>query len=174
MPTAEQLRQECLEYFDAQGIKYEIYDEGNNVVRLGFSASAEKPGGGVETAIFADFDEDGDNSSTIHFTTARCAECPKENIPQMLVALNEANKKYRWSKFWLDITEKEGAWFVAATDAMIFPGTVGEECARAIFTLSSITEDVLVELRDLLKLDDDKEAELRAMYERLKELFGDE
>ena len=173
MPTAEQLRKECTDFFEANNILYSVFDEERNVLKISFSASAEKDGGGTETMVYADFDEDGDNSDSVHFTTGRWAECPQENIPQVLVALNEANKKYRWAKFWLDISD-EGAWFVGATDAMVFPGTVGLECARAIFTLSSITEDVLVGLRDLLKLGDDEEAQLRAMYEKLKVMFGDE
>lgn len=146
MATAEELRAEFTEFLEERGIKFSTFDEEDNIVALSFSGDDE-----LVTTILVDFDEDEDDADSVHISTYRCAKCSQENIPGVLLKLNEANRKFRWVKFWVDTEE---GWVTCDTDAQVYPGSVGEECTVLVFRMVDIVDDALDMMDGLLEESD--------------------
>ena len=179
MATAGQLRQEFQQYLDQKGCRYTVVDESDNIVRIGFAASSHMEDGGHRTRIYVDFDEepDVDGIPCVHFVAQDFASCTAENVPAVLVKLNELNKRFRWAKFWLDQSDNT---ISCDGDAMIFEGSVGSECWRFVIHVSNIVEKGFIELGSLVKdnhADDGgnggpSQSELLAMLEALRGMLG--
>ena len=152
MATAESLRKEFMDYMDSKGVKYSVFSEDDNIVHLSF-------GGEKDTFVLADFDEAGNDASSVHFVSQNFAKAEKQNIPAALVRINDINKSYRWVKFYI---AEDGA-ISADADADVFPGTVGEECTRAVFRMSTILEEALDRLEGVAKVDEETMQMLRIM-----------
>jgi hypothetical protein len=171
MATAEELRSEFTTFMDKEGIKYQVINQEDNIVRIAF-AGRESKGGGADTAIFVDFDEEGDDADSVHFVANRFAKCTLENYPQVLVKVNDYNARYRWVKFYVR-REGDVAYLYSDSDATLIPGASALECVSTVFRMSDIVEDVILDLGDLVEADDGKE-HLRAMLAALQEMLGEE
>ena len=175
MASAPQLRDEFTAYLDTRGYRYQVVDQANNVVHLGFSSQSSS----FVTDIFVDFDEepDAEGIACVHFKAERFARCSDENVASVIVRLNDLNAQFRWVKFWLD---KRNNYLNADADAMIFEGSVGSECWRFVIHVSNIVEKGFIELGSLVKdnLADDggnggpSQSELLAMLEALRGMLG--
>lgn len=150
MATAEQLRQEFMKFMDRKGLKYTVFDEDDNIVYLAF-------GGSKETFVLADFDEEGNKADSVHFVSQGFAKA--SNIPAALVKLNEINKSYRWVKFYMD----DQGTISADCDAMVYPGSVGEECTAICIRMSNIIEGALDKLAGVAEIDEDAKRMLDMM-----------
>ena len=170
MGKPEELFKEMCSYFDSEGIKYLVLNEEDNLVRLLFSGRSWKDGGGLDTKLFVDFDEQAeqDGSVTVHFASIDIAKCSDDNVPEALVRINALNKGYRWVKFWFDPNNNS---FNADADAIVFPGTVGKECTHYAFRMSGIVEDALLEMKDIFTPSKD---ELLAMLETLRSMLEED
>lgn len=172
MATAEDLRKEFTSFMDQEDIVYEVVNREDNIVRLAFGGRGFKTGGGADTEIFVDFDEDGDTADSVHFIARKFAKCKLGDYPQVLVKINDYNKRYRWCKFWL-MKEGDCGYLVADFDAHLVPGASALECVQLSFTMSTIVEDVIIDLGDLVEPDGGKE-HLRAMLEMLQRMLEEE
>ena len=152
MATAEDLRAEFTAFMREKGIKYSIHDEADNIVRLQFGGRSFKDGGGADTDIFVDFDENDDEARMVHFAAFEFASCTEENYAQVLVKLNEYNRRYRWVKFWMKKTDNGGV-LTADEDEMLIPGQSADEVTHTAFRMSDIVEDVILDLGDLVVTD---------------------
>lgn len=170
MATAEQLRAEFTSYMDQQGVKYRVTNDEDNIVRLSF-AGRDSKGGGADTTIFVDFDENGDDAGSVHFVAHKFASCTMQNYPTVLVKLNEFNARFRWVKFYV-IEDGGKGYLTADSDAMLVAGAAAFECVASCFRMSDIVEDAIVELGDLIEPDDGKD-ELRAMLAALRHMLGE-
>lgn len=171
MATAEDLRKEFTSFMDQEGIKYQVTNQEDNIVRLAF-AGRESKGGGADTAIFVDFDEQGDEADSVHFVAHKFAKCSLADFPQVLVRINDYNARFRWVKFYVR-REDDVAYLFADSDAVLVPGATALECVQCSFRMSDIVEDVIVDLGDLVEAADDKE-HLRAMLAALQAMLGEE
>ena len=144
MATAEELRKEFTDYMDEREIKYTVLKEDDNIVYLAF-------GGDQDTYVMVDFDENDNDSESVHFSSHDFAVVEKANVPAALVKLNEVNQKYRWVKFYMSDNNK----LCADCDATIFPGSVGYECFRSACRLSDIIEIALKDFEGIAEPDED-------------------
>ena len=149
MATAQELRQEFMQEMDKYGIEYLVASEDDNVVTLRFAAHEAKEGGGVETSILVNFDEQDNNAQAVHFAMQQFASCDTKNILAVLMKINEFNRDYRWCKVWI---EQSGGrdWLTAESDAWITPGSAGNECIMMCVTVADIVEDIILALGDLV------------------------
>ena len=148
MATAEDLRAEFTAFMRANDVKYSIHNEADNIVKLEFAARPSK-GKGADTTVLVDFDEKGDQADSVHFVAWEFASCTEANYAQVLVKLNDYNRKYRWCKFWMKKTDNGGV-ITADADAKLVPGSSGLEVTGLAFTVSDIVEDVIIDLGDLV------------------------
>ena len=177
MGAPEELFKELQQFFDQDGVKYRVVNEADNLMRLVFSATSSKDGGGVRTTVLIDLDEaqEHDGSCTVHFASLSAGKCDEDKIPEAIVRINALNKRYRWVKFWFDDSDNT---INADADAIIFTGTVGKECKQMAFRMSDIVEDALIQLRDIFKTDDGGDGgtpskeELLALLEALRSMVG--
>ena len=132
MATAENLREEFMRYMDLKDVKYTVFDEEDNIVYLAF-------GGDKETFVLVDFDEEGNDASSARFVSQGFATVEKSKVPATLVKLNEINRQFRWVKFHMSDDGK----ISADCDAVLTPGTVGEECLEITIRMSNIIENAL-------------------------------
>ena len=149
MATAEDLRAEFCAFMRDNNVKYTIHDEADNIVKLEFAARPSK-GKGADTTVLVDFDEKGDNADSVHFVAWEFASCTQANYAQVLVKLNDYNRKYRWCKFWMKQTDNGGGVITADADAKLVPGSSGLEVTGLAFTVSDIVEDAIIDLGDLV------------------------
>lgn len=148
MATAEELRKEFTDLMDQEDVAYTIFNTEDNIVSMAFVN-----GDGPTTTLHVDFDEDGDNSDSVHFVAHRVAKCSKEKIPAVILKVNDVNKRFRWCKFHVDIDDDFG-WIDVYSDAQVYPGTVGIECVECAFRMASIIEDAIEMLGDLVEESD--------------------
>ena len=168
MATAQQLRMEFTDQMNKYGTDYTVIDVEDNVVRLRFAARADKEGGGTDTAVCVDFDEQGDQAVAVHFSVQRFASCGLDDMVPVVLRLNELNRQFRWCKVWLE--ELAGTcWLTADADARITPGSAGDECIMMCVTLSDIVEDMIIELGDLVEVAGGVD-DMRQMMARLSSL----
>jgi hypothetical protein len=177
MASAPQLRDEFTAYLDTRGYRYQVVDQANNVVHLGFSSQSSS----FVTDIFVDFDEepDAEGIACVHFKAERFARCSDENVASVIVRLNDLNAQFRWVKFWLD---KRNNYLNADADAMIFEGTSARECLSYVLHVSQIVLRGYEELGDLVVnvnnggggdgSDDTSPEELMRMIDALKKMLG--
>lgn len=170
MATAEDLRNEFTSFMDREGIVYQVTSEENNVVRMSFSGSDSK-GGGAHTTIWVDFDENDNNSQSVHFAAERFARCTPENLPVVIMKVNDYNMHYRWVKFFVR-RDGDNIYLCADSDAMLIPGAAAIECVGSVFRMSDIVEDVILDLGDLVEPDDGKD-QLRAMIAALQSMLDE-
>ena len=143
MVTAEELRKEFTDFMDEHDIRYTVMDENDNMVYLAF-------GGDQDTYVMVDFDEDDeDDAQSVHFSSLGFASVERSNIPAALVTLNKVNSNYRWVKFFLRDDNK----LCADCDAMVFPGTVGQECFHSAGRMSNIIEHAIKEFEGVAEVD---------------------
>ena len=135
MATAEQLRHEFERFMDSNGIKYTLLDEGDNVIALQFGGDT------ADTHVLVDFDEAGGQADGVNFKSESFAKC-NGSVSSIYPKLNNLNKHYRWVKFW--VNDDNTIW--ATCDAVVFPGSVGQECAQIAFRMSNIIEQAIKEL----------------------------
>lgn len=172
MSVGSDLRNEFTSYLDQSGFRYMVVSENDNIVLLGFSGR-----GGFDTRIYVDFDEsvDAHGIACVHFVAQDFAKCADENVAAVIVKLNEFNRRFRWTKFWLDQSDNT---ISADGDAMIFSGSTGRECLDYVIHVSEIVQLAYEDLGDLIIKDADGSdepdpAELLAMLEALRSMIGD-
>ena len=158
MATAEDLRQEFMRFMDSKDVKYTVFDEDDNILYLAF-------GGEKETFVLVDFDEEGNNATSVHFVSQNFAKAEKAKIPAALVKLNEINRQFRWVKFHMS----DDGVISADCDAVLTPGHVGEECLEITIRMSNIIESALDKLAGVAEIDMDAKRTLDviAMMKRL-------
>ena len=150
MATAEELRTEFTNYMDKEGFVYQVINSSDNIVRIGFEGRESK-GGGAQTVIFVDFDEEGDSAESAHFVAPDFARCPQSAYAVVLIKLNEYNSRYRWVKFHASNDDDDGDVRLHCDgDAVLSSGTVGAECLQIVIRMSNIVEDVILDLGDLV------------------------
>ena len=152
MATAEQLRHEFERFMDANGIKYTVLDESDNVLALIFGGDT------ADTHVLVDFDEAGGQADGVNFKSEAFAKC-NGSISSMYQKLNELNRRYRWVKFW--VNDDGSIW--AMSDAVVFPGSVGEECSQIAFRMSSIIESAIKDLGSSVTVNEETMNMLRMM-----------
>ena len=170
MATAQQLRIEFTEEMNRYRFDYTVIDVEDNVVKLRFAGRRDKEGGGVDTAVCVDFDEQGDEAVAVHFSVQRFASCGLDDQVPVVMRLNDLNRQFRWCKVWLE--ELAGTcWITADADARITPGSAGNECIMMCVTLSDIVEDMIIELGDLVEVSGGVR-DMRQMMAQLKDAEG--
>ncbi len=169
MATAEELRTEFTAFMREQGIKYSIHDEADNIVKLQFAGRSSK-GGGADTTVFVDFDEEGNSAESVHFVSWEFASCAEEKFAEVLVKINGYNRRFRWVKFWMKQTDNGGV-ISCDADAILIPGSSAEEVTQMAFRMSDIVEDAILDLGDLVVTDGDSPSmdEILALLKMLAE-----
>lgn len=152
MATAEQLRREFERFMDSNGIKYTLIDESDNLLALQFAGDT------ADTHVLIDFDEDGGQADGVNFKSEAFAKC-NGSVSNIYPKLNSLNKQYRWVKFW--VNDDGAIW--ANCDAVVFPGSVGEECAQIAFRMSRIIEEAIKDLGSSVTVNDEVSNMLRMM-----------
>ena len=142
MATAQDLRREFTRFMDDEGVRYAVLDEDDNILYLAFD-------GDKDTFVLVDFDEEGDDATSVHFVSQGFAKAEKPKIPAALVKLNEINRQFRWVKFHM---ADDGA-ISADADAALVPGHVGEACWEIVLRMSGIIENALDELDGIAETD---------------------
>lgn len=145
MITAEQLRREFTDFMDANSANYTIMDQNDNVVFLAF-------GGDQDSYVMVDFDEtEGYDAESVHFSSHSFARIEQANLAAALIALNDANARYRWVKFYM-----LDNMLCADSDATIYPGNVGDECVKCAIRMSNIIVTALKDdFKDVAVVDND-------------------
>ena len=179
MGAVEELFKELKEYFDAEGIKYTVLLESDNLMKLLFAPRQYEQGRGLDTEVYIDFDEraEADGSITTHFASLSAGTCNDEKrIAEGLIAINALNKRFRWVKFWFDDSDNT---INADADAILFPGTAGKECWQYANRMSRIVEKALMELREIFTPNNPgdptgnlTDEERRRLFEFLSSMFG--
>ena len=123
-------REEFLAFMDKNDVKYTELDE--RAVSLSFSSDVVPQGVRV-LVIF-----DSDNKNTVHFIVGGIAKVPEAKFAAALLAVNEANSKYRWVKFYID----DEMSVIADDDAVVDMNSVGQEIVSMAFRMSDIVDDV--------------------------------
>ena len=120
-------KQLFMEHMDKEGIKYVERDE--FVVKVTYSGDNLK-----SIPVYVFFDEDGDP-----LVQLKCWEIAnfKNKEGKGILACNEANKQYRWVKFYLD----KDCDIVASIDAYIDASTCGSECLSLVRRVVNITDE---------------------------------
>lgn len=173
MTIGADLRREFTDYLDQKGYKYMVVDEEDNIVVLGFTGDRDT----IDTRIYVDFDERADMHSIacVHFVAQDFAKCADEKVGEVIIKLNDLNKRFRWVKFWLDKSDNT---ISADADALIFSGSTGEECLDYVLHVSHIVQEGYKELRSLIITDDGgdddgpSKEELLRMLEMLSGMLG--
>lgn len=158
--TAAQMRQAFERHMDSEGIKYTVLDEDDSIVYLAFGGSR------YETFVLVDFDEDMPCTSA-HFNSPGFAKILPGKNAEVLVKLNQINKRFRWVKFWAD----DDGTLTADCDAVLDIDSVGKECLEVSIRLSNIIENALDELKGIAELDADKKMQL-SLVAALKKMGG--
>ena len=122
-------KEEFIAFMNEHGIKYTDLDE--RAVRLAF-ASDVVPQGVTMLVIF-----DSDNRNAVHFMASGFAKVPENKFGAVLMAVNEANAKFRWVKFYIN----DGMNIMAEDDAILDMTSVGSEVANLAFRLSDIVDE---------------------------------
>ena len=122
-------KEEFIAFMDEHGIKYTDLDE--RAVRLAF-ASKVVPQGVKVLVIF-----DSDNRSAVHFIASGFVKVTEAKFGAVLMAVNEANAKFRWVKFYID----DNMNIMAEDDAILDMANVGPEVADLAFRISDIVDD---------------------------------
>ena len=71
--------------------------------------------------------------------------------------VNDLNKNYRWLKFWIG----EDGYITADMDAIVYPGSVGRECAEVILRMSKILESAIESLKEVADVSKEEENAIR-------------
>lgn len=164
------------EFFTDQGVKYRVVSESDNIVELLFAGRAHKDGGGIDTKVIVDFDEQdvGDGTVTVHLASLSCGKIKDENVPEAIVRINGLNRSFRWVKFWFDDRDNT---LNGDADAIVAPESVGPELLHYIIVMSNIVEDALIEMKDIVDPDGGMPMptldELEALLELLRGMQSD-
>lgn len=116
-------------FMDEQGIKYTDFDD--RAVQLAFHSDVVPQG--VRVVVI--FDKENDNA--VHFVSKGFVKVPESSLSAALLAVNEANAKFRWAKFYL----ADDSDIVAEDDAILDMNNVGQECASICFRISNIVDE---------------------------------
>ena len=141
---AVSMREAFTRYLDQKDFKYVVIDKEDNIVAMTFGGSR------YDTFVLTDFDE-GATCDSVHFSSQHFAKCSKDKLPQVIIKLNELNRRFRWVKTWVD---EEGQ-LTADSDALVSVGTVGPECLQIIIRFSNILEDILEALEGYAEPDEE-------------------
>ena len=124
----ENYKEEFLAFMDQNGIKYTDIDE--RAVRLAFNAD-NVPQGIMIVVVF-----DTENRNKVHLMSG-FAKVPEAKFAQVLMAVNEANAKFRWVKFYIN----DNMTIQAEDDAVLDLNSVGQEAAELAFRMSNIIDE---------------------------------
>ena len=119
-----------LAYMDEKSIKYQDLDE--RAVRLSFHSDVVPHG--VEVLVIFD----RENHHGVHLVASGFCIVPENKFGAVLMACNEANASYRWTKFY--INDKMSV--CAEDDAILELNSTGAECAELAFRMSDIVDEV--------------------------------
>ncbi len=132
MTTPEAVADAIEAGFTEQGLRYDrIEDFDKPLLALNF-------GGGdfsynhVRINVFVDND-----AESIQIVTSPIASVPAEKTAQMLICLNENNRRFRWVHFYLDDDND----LIAESDAIIDINTAGPVVAELVGRTASIIDD---------------------------------
>lgn len=78
------------------------------------------------------------NGEAVHFATSAIAHVPKDRIDVSLRAINDANARYRWLRFYLD----DDSDIVCSGDQLLVPDVVGECCHQLLSCTITICDEV--------------------------------
>lgn len=144
MATTRELFDEFEAFMDEHDIIYHELNREDNALFLAFGGDDVQ-----DTNVIVDFDEEDPESvghaDCVHFLSQSFAKCAKGNFPMALVKVNQLNLRYRWAKF----TLSDDGSINCDADAHVYPGSVGDECAKVAFTMSGIIREALDELSDI-------------------------
>ena len=152
MATAEQLRHEFERFMDSHDVKYTVIDEADNILALLFGGTT------ADTHVIVDFDEMGGLADGVNFRSEAFAKCNVSNS-SIYPKLNQLNRDYRWVKFWVS---DEGD-ISATSDAVVYLGSVGEECMQVAIRMSQIIEQAIGSLGNSVTVNDDTISAIRMM-----------
>ncbi|MBR6951111.1 MAG: YbjN domain-containing protein [Oscillospiraceae bacterium] len=116
-------------YLQKEGLKYTDIDE--RAVRM--SWNADNVAAGLEILVI--FDKENHNG--VHFMCTGFCKVPENKLGAMLIACNEANKQYRWFKFY--VTDKQE--IMAEDDAILDMANVGEECVELVARMVNVVDE---------------------------------
>ena len=123
---------ECRAFFDAKGIKYEVKDE--RCLAVSYSADNISS---IRTLVI--FDEDGENMVSLR--AYNLIKVPEDKFAKMLVAVNNANNKYKWVKFTID----SELYINCEDDAILDLNSTGEEVYRLIGKIVGAAKGLFIE-----------------------------
>lgn len=131
MASAEDIKRLFIKTLDGQDVKYDdVSDSDTQVVRVGWHTKAYDSLG-----IYFFFDEDG---TSAHIQATIPISIPEDRLPNMLMAINSANRSYRWIDFYLD----EDGDVTGEMDAVLDTATAGDELFELMIRFVDICNDV--------------------------------
>lgn len=127
-------RQEFMDALDSMNIKFTLLNEEDNLLHIGVMSNT-----GVKTDIFVDFDETkgGEELPSCKFIAPSLAVAPEEKTVNMLVALNELNRKFRFAKFSLSEENQVSV----QIDIFFRGGDAVDECLFALQSIIRIVDE---------------------------------
>lgn len=131
MSSAEETKQLVISTFESKGLKYQDVSRGEMpVISVGMHLRSTN----IDILIF--FDQDGDS---LHMSTMLPFVVPAEKLPAVLMAVNAANKSYRWIDYYVDMDDNT---VMGEMDAVVDAATAGDETFELVMRMCSIVDDV--------------------------------
>ena len=86
---------------DRVGWHYNVLNEEDHLLSASFNCD------NTSMTVYIDFDEDQEGTSmpTVHLTIPSLARIPDSAIDNVIFAVNECNKMFRWAKFFVNDNE---------------------------------------------------------------------
>ena len=122
-------KEEFIAFMEEKNIKYRDIDE--CAVSVAFSSDTI-PQGVKVLVIF-----DAENRNAVHFIASGFVKVTESKFAAELLAVNEANAKFRWVKFYID----DNMNIMAEDDAILDMSSVGSEVTNLVFRICNIVEE---------------------------------
>ena len=118
-----------VDYLKKEELKFLDIDE--RAIRISWDAENIAPG----VDILVIFDKENRNAA--HFMCGGFCKAPENKMDVMLKVCNEANKQYRWIKFYINDSQE----VMAEDDAVLDMASVGEECIELVARMVRVVDE---------------------------------
>lgn len=130
MGNAVYTKKLIMDYLTQKGLNYrDDSDSSSQSLVLGWSLD------NLNVQVHVILDDDGDS---LQVGAMLPVKVPEGKLPAALMAVNEANRAYRWISFSLDLDDGT---ILGQVDAVVEPSTVGAETFELIMRTCNIVDD---------------------------------
>lgn len=116
-----------VDYFREKNMKYEVLGNNDEIIKMGI--------GGLENVgsvkIFMIFDNDGES---LQLRSSDYVMIPKDRIAKMYPTINALNKRFRWTRFYID----DDGEVMVEIDSKFELASAGELCMEMVSRMASI------------------------------------